>query len=279
VIGQLRRSDRDEPLDLASVYVRSRDGKLIQLDNVINYSESSNPPQLFRYNRYVSATISAGLNPGYTLGDGIAAMHEIGDRVLDESFSSDLAGAARDFSESSSSLLFVFIFALVLTYLVLAAQFESFRDPLMIMLTVPLAVAGALLSLWYFNQTINIFSQIGMIMLIGLVTKNGILLVEFANQRKNAGLSVREAAVDAAAARFRPILMTSLSTILGILPVALGLGSGGESRVSMGIAVVGGMIFASGLTLFVIPVVYSYLSKEKGSSARSAGEARDTATA
>ena len=279
VIGQLRRSDRDEPLDLASVYVRSRNGQLIQLDNVINYSESSNPPQLFRYNRYVSATVSAGLNPGYTLADGIAAMHEISDSVLDESFSSDLGGAARDFSESSSSLLFVFIFALVLTYLVLAAQFESFRDPLMIMLTVPLAVAGALLSLWYFNQTINIFSQIGMIMLIGLVSKNGILLVEFANQRKNAGLSVMDAAVDAAAARFRPILMTSLSTILGILPVALGLGAGGESRVSMGVAVVGGMIFASGLTLFVIPVVYSYLSKEKAAAPLSAAAARELESA
>ncbi len=263
VIGQLRRSDRDEPVDLASIYVRSRDGGLIQMDNVINYSESSNPPQLFRYNRYVSATISAGLNPGYTLADGIAAMDGIANSVLDESFSTDLAGAARDFSESSSSLLFVFVFALVLTYLVLAAQFESFRDPLMIMLTVPLAVAGALISLWYFNHTINIFSQIGMIMLIGLVTKNGILLVEFANQRRNAGLSVLDAAQDAAAARLRPILMTSLSTILGILPVALGLGAGGESRVSMGIGVVGGMIFASGLTLYVIPVVYSYLSKEQ----------------
>ncbi|HEU4365027.1 MAG TPA: efflux RND transporter permease subunit, partial [Candidatus Krumholzibacteria bacterium] len=248
--------------------------QLIQLDNVINYSESSNPPQLYRYNRYVSGTVSAGLNAGYTLGDGIAAMDEIADRVLDESFSTDLAGAARDFSESSSSLLFVFIFALVLTYLVLAAQFESFRDPFMIMFTVPLAGAGALLSLWYFNHTINIFSQIGMIMLIGLVTKNGILLVEFANQRRNAGLSVMEAAQDAAGARFRPILMTSLSTILGILPVALGLGAGGESRVSMGVAVVGGMIFASGLTLYVIPVVYSYLSREARTPAMTESEAR-----
>jgi len=242
--------------------VRSRDGGLIQLDNVINFSESSSPPQLFRYNRYVSATVSAGLNPGYTLGDGITAMDQIADKVLDESFATDLAGAARDFSESSSSLLFVFVFALVLTYLVLAAQFESFRDPLIVMLTVPLAVAGALLSLWYFNHTINIFSQIGMIMLIGLVTKNGILIVEFANQRRDAGLSRMDAIQDAAAARFRPILMTSLSTILGILPVALGLGAGSASRVSMGIAVVGGMFLATGLTLYVIPAVYSYLSKE-----------------
>ncbi len=262
VIGQVARIDRDEPIDLSTIFVRSSTGELIQLDNVITVSESSSPPQLFRYNRYVSATVSAGLNPGFTLGDGIAAMDKIAGKVLDESFSTDLAGAARDFSESSSSLLFVFVFALLLTYLVLAAQFESFRDPLIVMLTVPLAVAGALLSLWYFNLTINIFSQIGMIMLIGLVTKNGILIVEFANQRRDAGLSRTDAIQDAAAARFRPILMTSLSTILGILPVALGLGAGSASRVSMGIAVVGGMFLATGLTLYVIPAVYSYLSKE-----------------
>ena len=262
IIGQLARANRDEPVDLKSIFVRNRSGELIQLDNIITVSEQSNPPQLFRFNRYIAATVSAGLAPGYTLGDGIKAMDEIAGKVLDESFSTSLSGAARDFSESSSSLIFVFILALVLTYLVLAAQFESFRDPFIIMFTVPLAVAGALLSLWYFNQTINIFSQIGQIMLIGLVTKNGILIVEFANQRKAAGLSVAEAVQSAATARFRPILMTSLSTILGILPIALGLGGGAESRVSMGVAVVGGMIFASGLTLYVIPAIYSYFSKE-----------------
>lgn len=262
IIGQLTRANRDEPVDLKSIFVRNRSGELIQLDNVITVSEQSNPPQLFRFNRYIAATVSAGLAPGYTLGDGIKAMDEIAAKVLDESFSTSLSGAARDFSESSSSLIFVFILALVLTYLVLAAQFESFRDPFIIMFTVPLAVAGALLSLWYFNQTINIFSQIGQIMLIGLVTKNGILIVEFANQRKAQGLSVAEAVQSAATARFRPILMTSLSTILGILPIALSLGGGAESRVSMGIAVVGGMIFASGLTLYVIPAIYSYFSKE-----------------
>jgi len=262
IIGQLTRANRDETLDLKSIFVRNRRNELIQLDNLINVAEQSNPPQLFRFNRYVAATVSAGLAPGYTLGDGIKAMDEIKAKVLDESFSTTLSGAARDFSESASSLVFVFILALVLTYLILAAQFESFRDPLIIMFTVPLAVAGALLSLWYFNQTINLFSQIGMIMLIGLVTKNGILIVEFANQRKATGLSVSEAVQSAAVARFRPILMTSLSTILGILPIALGLGAGSESRVSMGIAVVGGMIFASGLTLYVIPAIYSYFSKE-----------------
>jgi len=262
VIGQVARAHRDAPVDLASIYVRNRDDALIPLDNVVHTSEQANPPQLFRFDRFVSATVSAGLADGHTLGDGIAAMDEIADKVLDPSFHTTLAGAARDFSESSSSLIFVFILALVLTYLVLAAQFESFRDPLVIMLTVPLALGGALLSLWYFGQTINIFSQIGMIMLIGLVTKNGILIVEFANQRKASGMSANEAIRSAAVARLRPILMTSLSTILGILPVALGLGAGSASRVSMGIAVVGGMMFATGLTLYVIPAFYSYLSKE-----------------
>jgi len=262
IIGQLTRANRDEPLDLGSIFVRNRAGELIQMDNLVTLSEQANPPQLYRFNRFISATVSAGLAPGYTLGDGIQAMDEIAGKVLDESFSTSLAGAARDFSESSSSLLFVFILALTLTYLILAAQFESFRDPFIIMFTVPLAVAGALLSLWYFSQTVNIFSEIGMIMLIGLVTKNGILIVEFANQRKALGLSVMEAVKSAAVARFRPILMTSLSTILGILPIALGLGAGSESRVSMGIAVVGGMIFSGGLTLFVIPAIYSYFSRE-----------------
>ncbi|KAA0231444.1 efflux RND transporter permease subunit [candidate division KSB1 bacterium] len=262
VLGQLTRQNRDEPVDLTSIFVRSNSGQLVQLDNLVRTYEQSNPPQLYRFNRYIAATVSAGLAPGYTLGDGIKAMDEIAAKLLDDSFSTTLSGAARDFAESSSSLVFVFVLALVLTYLILAAQFESFRDPFIIMFTVPLAVAGALLSLWYFNQTINIFSQIGQIMLIGLVTKNGILIVEFANQRKANGLSVMEAVQSAAAARFRPILMTSLSTILGILPIAMGLGAGSESRVSMGIAVVGGMIFASGLTLYVIPSIYSYFSKE-----------------
>jgi multidrug efflux pump len=264
VIGQVARASRDAPVDLASIHIRNREGSLIPLDNVVGTSEHANLPQIFRFDRFVSATVSAGLAPGYTLGNGIAAMDQIADRVLDESFHTKLAGAARDFSESSSSLAFVFVLALVLTYLILAAQFESFRDPLIIMLTVPLALGGALFSLWYFNQTINIFSQIGMIMLIGLVTKNGILIVEFANQRKAAGLPAAEAIRGAAAARMRPILMTSFSTMLGILPVALGLGAGSESRVSMGIAVVGGLLFATGLTLYVIPAFYSYLSREKG---------------
>ena len=197
------------------------------------------------------------------MGQGIEEMDRIAEKVLNHDFKTTLSGSSKDFVESSSSLLFAFILALIFIYLVLAAQFESFRDPLIIMLTVPLALVGALLSLWYFNQTMNIFSQIGIIMLIGLVSKNGILIVEFANQRKAEGLSMREAIIDASAARFRPILMTSLSTVLGTLPMALATGAGAESRIAMGIAVVGGMICATGLTLYVIPAIYTYLSASK----------------
>ncbi len=263
VIGQVDRGDRNEPVDLRSLYVRNDEGRLIQLDNLVKVEEQSSPPQLYRFNRYPSATISASLAPGQTIADGIAAMDEIAARVLDDTFSTSLSGPSRDFVESSSSLWFIFVLALALVYLVLSAQFESFRDPFTIMLTVPLALSGALLCMWYFNQTLNIFSQIGMIMLIGLVTKNGILIVEFANQRQRQGLTIMEAIMDAAAARFRPILMTSISTVLGILPIALALGAGAESRTSMGIAVIGGLIIGSFLTLYVIPAMYSYLSPVK----------------
>ncbi|MBS1910735.1 MAG: efflux RND transporter permease subunit [Bacteroidetes bacterium] len=262
VLGSFAKEYRGSPRDLLSVKVRAQNGDLIPLDNVVTLTEQSSPPQLFRYNRSVSATVSAGLAPGRTIGDGIVEMDAIAARTLDPSMTTALSGPARDYAESSSSILFAFLFALVLIYLVLAGQFESFRDPFIILLTVPLALAGALLSLWYFNQTLNIFSQIGIIMLIGLVTKNGILIVEFANQRKEAGLPLQEAIVDAAASRFRPILMTSLATILGTLPIALALGAGAGSRVSMGIAVIGGLLFSGGLTLYVIPAIYSYLSRE-----------------
>jgi len=263
VIGQVTRENRDETLDLKSLFVRNTDGASIQLDNLVTVTEESSPPQLFRYDRFVSATVSAGLAPGKTIGDGIDAMNEIAGRVLGESFQTALSGPARDFAESSSSLVFVFMLALVLVYLVLAAQFESFRAPFVIMLTVPLALAGALFSLWYFGLTLNIFSEIGMIMLIGLVTKNGILIVEFANQRRAQGLPVAEAVQGAAAARFRPVLMTSISTVLGILPIALALGAGAESRIPMGIAVIGGLLIGTLLTLYVIPAMYSYLSGDQ----------------
>ncbi len=262
VRGQLTRNDRDEPMDLKSLYVKNNKGELIQLDNVVKMEEQSSPPQIYHYNRYQSATVSAAPVPGKTIGDGIKEMQRIGDKILDDSFSTALTGASRDFSESSSNILFAFLLALVIIYLVLAAQFESFIDPLTIMLTVPLALCGALLSLWYFNQTLNIFSEIGIIMLIGLVTKNGILIVEFANQLKEQGKSVREAIQQASAARLRPILMTSIATALGALPIALALGGSGKSRMGMGIVVVGGILFSLMLTLFVIPSIYSYFSKE-----------------
>lgn len=263
VIGQVEKEDQNQPVDLRKLYVRNNTNQLIQLDQLVNLSEESTPPRLYRFNRYVSGTISASLSPGKTIGDGIDAMDNIASQILDETFSTALEGPSKDFQESASSLVFVFILAIVFIYLVLSAQFESFRDPFIIMFTVPMAIAGALLSLWYFDQTINIFSQIGQIMLIGLVTKNGILIVEFANQKKAQGLGLVEAVKEAAVLRFRPILMTSLSTILGTLPIALALGSGSESRMPMGIAVIGGLIFSTILTLFVIPAVYSFFSDKK----------------
>ncbi|MBI3123495.1 MAG: efflux RND transporter permease subunit [Ignavibacteriales bacterium] len=262
IIGQLTKEYRSKPIDLQTLYVKSRKGELLQLDNFISVKTQSTPPQLYRFNRYVAATFSASLTPGKTIGDGIEAMDKIADKVLDETFSTALTGTSKDFVESSSSLLFTFLLALTFLYLILAAQFESFRDPFIIMFTVPLAFAGAVLSLFLFDQTMNIFSEIGLVMLIGLVTKNGILIVEFANQKKAQGLSIVDAVREAAVLRFRPILMTSLATILGTLPIALALGAGAESRVSMGIAVIGGLAFSTILTLFVIPAVYTYFSEK-----------------
>lgn len=261
VIGQFNRNFRDQPSDLKSLFVKNSNGEMIQLESLVKLDEQAVPTSRFRYNRNVSATISAGLKTGFTLGDGNAAMKEIADKVLDESFSTAYAGQSRDFEESSSSLLYVFIFAIIIIFLVLSAQFESFVDPVIIIITVPLALAGALLSLWYFDMTINIFSQIGIIMLVGLVTKNAILIVEFANQKKETGLDKFEAVKESAVRRFRPILMTTLATILGILPIALGFGAG--SRISLGIVVVGGLLFSGFLTLFIVPAIYSYLSSKK----------------
>jgi multidrug efflux pump len=260
VIGLVERPYRSQPLDLRALSVRNSNGEMLQLDNFVTLTEDINPPQLFRYNRFVSATVSANPVEGLTIGDGIAEMDRISNLVLDDTYTTSLSGASKDFAESSSSLVFAFVLALVLIYLVLSAQFESFRDPFIIMFTVPLALAGAVLTLWYFGKTLNIFSQIGVIMLIGLVTKNGILIVEFANQRKAAGLSRLDAISDAAASRFRPILMTSLSTILGALPIALALGAGSASRVSMGTAIIGGLTLSTLLTLYVVPAMYDYIS-------------------
>jgi len=262
ILGEFAREDRNKPLDLKSLYVRNDKGQMVQLDNFVTVQESTAPPQLYRYNRFVAATISAGLADGKTIGQGIEEMDKIAARILDDSFRTALAGDSKDFLESSSSLMFAFLLAIILIFLVLSAQFESFKDPIIVMMTVPLALTGALLFMWYFNVTMNIFSQIGIIMLIGLVSKNGILIVEFANQRKNAGMSKLEAIRYASSARFRPILMTSLSTILGVLPLAMGWGEGAQSRVAMGVAVVGGLSLSTILTLYAVPAIYLFISTE-----------------
>jgi len=261
VIGEADRKFRNEPKDLLGIYVRNSDGELIQMSNLVRFEEESNPPSLYRYNRYISATVSADLSEGYTLGQGIAAMDEIRDKVLDDTFSTALSGASKDFVESSGGLYFAFILALILIYLTLAAQFESFVDPFIIMFTVPLALIGALLALWIFGHTINIFSQIGIIVLVGIVTKNGILIVEFANQRVEAGAAIREAVIEAATIRFRPILMTSMATVLGVTPIALALGAASTSRIPMGVAIIGGLVFSLFLTLYVIPAIYTYFKR------------------
>lgn len=260
VVAQVDRANRDQPLDLKSVYVRSSNGNLVQLDNVVHVSEDAIPPSIYHFNRFKSATIQAGLAPGVSMSQGIAEMQRIAKEQLDPTFSTALSGPSRDYSESSSNIMFAFMFALLLIYLVLAAQFESFIDPFIVMMTVPLAIAGAFLSLWLFNQTLNIFSEIGMITLVGLVTKNGILIVEFANQRMEHGLSKYEAVIESATARLRPILMTSLAVVLGSVPIAFALGAGAKSRVSLGIVIIGGMLFSLMLTLYVIPMIYMMIA-------------------
>ncbi len=262
VMGQFDLEDRNKPADLTSLFLRNGEDALIQMDNIVQLSEKSNPPQLYHNNRFMSATVSAGLAPGKSIGDGIEAMDKIKAQVLDETFSTDLGGESRDFVESGSNTTFAFGLALLLIYLILAAQFESFIDPLIIILTVPMAVAGALLSLWLFGQTWNIFSQIGTIMLIGLVTKNGILIVEFANQLKERGIPLKEAIQEAAVSRLRPILMTSLAITLGALPIAMALGAASKSRMGMGVVIVGGTLFSLALTLFIIPAIYAMWSRE-----------------
>lgn len=268
VIGQAERSSRNKTSDLKKLNVPNKYGELVAMENLIEIENQISSPILHRFNRFNSATVSANTASGYSLGDGITEMRRIADEVLDDGFSSALDGPSKEFEESSSSLYFAFLLALVLIYLTLAAQFESFRDPLTIMLTVPLAIAGALLALWLFGHTLNIFSQIGIIVLIGIVTKNGILIVEFANQRKRAGLSAYDAAKEAARERFRPILMTSLATVLGAVPIAIALGGGATSRIPMGVAIIGGLLFSLGLTLYVIPAIYTYItSKTKNDAA------------
>lgn len=268
VLAQVSRPNREAPVDLKQFYVRSSGGEMVSIDNLVTIEETTSPAQMYHYNRYKSATISAGLTPGNTIGDGLEEMDRIYEKlkeegVIDESFTTSLGGSSKDFVESSSNTSFAFILALILIYLVLAAQFESFIDPLIIMLTVPLAIAGALLSLWLFGHTLNIFSQIGMIMLIGLVTKNGILIVEYANRLRERGATKTRAAIDAAGMRLRPILMTSFAMMFGALPLALSLGAASTSRIPLGIVIVGGILFSLILSLFIVPVMYTFLSRRK----------------
>lgn len=262
VITQVPKSDRNTPTDISKIYIRNNRGESIPISSVLTIAENSNPPNLYHYNRFNSATISASLAEGKTIGDGVKAMEQIAKEKLDESFQTALSGPSRDFKESASNTSYALLLALILIYLVLAAQFESFTDPFIIMITVPLAIAGALISLWLLDQTLNIFSQIGIIMLIGLVTKNGILIVEFANKKRESGLGIKEAVLEAAAQRLRPILMTSLATALGALPIAISLGAAATSRKPLGTVVVGGLLFSLVLTLFVIPAVYTYVSSK-----------------
>ena len=263
IIGQINRQQRNTPSSVKSIYIRCDGGQMIQLDNFVEFIESTAPPKLYHYNRFLSATISAGLAEGKTIGDGLAEMDKIAEEVLDDSFRTALTGDSKEFRESSSSLMFAFILALVLIYLILAAQFESFKDPFIIMLTVPLAIAGALIFMHYRDITMNVFSQIGIIMLIGLVAKNGILIVEFANMKQQAGESKMEAIKNASLQRLRPILMTSLSTMLGLIPLMFAGGEGANQRIAMGTAVVGGMLVSTILTMYIVPAVYSYISTEQ----------------
>ena len=260
ILGEINRQQRNKPADLRSIYLRSSDGRMIQMDNLIELEYSTAPSKLYRYNRFVSATISAGLADGKTIGEGLDEMDKIAADVLDDTFRTSLAGDSKDFRESASSLMFAFILALVLIYLILAAQFESFKDPMVIMLTVPLAITGALIFMYFGDITMNIFSQIGIIMLIGLVAKNGILIVEFANQKQHGGIDKMQAVREAALQRLRPILMTSAATVLGLVPLAFATGEGCNQRIAMGVAVVGGMLVSTFLTMYVVPAVYSYIS-------------------
>ncbi len=262
IVGEINRQQRNTPEALRAIYMRNGAGKMIQMENLVDLKESIAPPKLYRYNRFASATVSAALSEGYTIGEGLDEMDKIAAEVLDDTFRTALSGDSKEYRESSSSLLFAFGLAIMLIYLILAAQFESFRDPFIIMLTVPLAVFGALVFMNSGGQTMNIFSQIGIIMLIGLVAKNGILIVEFANQKLETGEPIHEAIRSACVQRLRPILMTAASTILGLLPLVYASGEGSAGRVAMGTAVVGGMLISTFLTMYVVPAIYLFVKKK-----------------
>ncbi len=270
ILGEINRQQRNKPADLKAIYIRTDNGEMVQMDNLVNLIGGIAPPKLYRYNRFVSATISAGLAKGKTIGQGLDEMDKIAKEVLDDSFRTALSGESKEYRESSSSLMFAFVLAIVLIYLILAAQFESFKDPLIVMLTVPLAVAGALIFMHFGGVTMNIFSQIGIIMLIGLVSKNGILIVEFANMKQAAGEDKLQAIKDASLQRLRPILMTSASTILGLLPLVYAAGEGANQRIAMGVTVVGGMLVSTVLSMYVVPAIYSYISTDRSKKNRPA---------
>ncbi len=261
VIVQLKRQSRFTRSDLEKIYIRTEGGRegapLVQLSNIVSMEETVGPSQINHYNRIRSSTLRANLAPGVTLGEGLDAIDRVAEEILPSSFTTALAGESREFREGQSRLFFTFFLAIFMVYIVLASQFESFVEPLVILFSVPLAMIGALGTLWAAGMTLNLFSVIGLIMLIGLSTKNSILLIEFANQLRQKGDPLVEAVIEAGAIRLRPILMTAISTVFGILPIALGIGAGSQSRQPLGMAIVGGMIFSTLLTLYVVPVVFT----------------------
>jgi multidrug efflux pump len=256
--------DRSRPNDISDIYVRGRDGTMVQLANVVDVVEGVSPQSLNHFQRLRSVTISAQVAPGYALGDALKMMDETAKRVLPQGALTDLDGVSREFRASQGSIYLTFVLALVFIYLVLAAQFESFADPFVIMLSVPLSMTGALFALWVTGGTWNIYSQIGIITLVGLITKHGILIVEFANQLQERGLGIVEAVKQAAEMRLRPILMTTGAMVLGAVPLALSVGAGAESRIQIGWVIVGGLTFGTLLTLYVVPTMYTLMEQWLG---------------
>ncbi len=272
MIVQVADVDRRNPEDLRRIYVRGTNDTMIPLANLIEVKETVAPKELNHFNQLRAATISAYLTPGYTIGDGLAFLENAAQEVLKGQAQIDYSGQSREFKESTSDIYLTFLLALAFIYLVLSAQFESFRDPLIIMLTVPLSMTGALLALWLSGGTLNIYSQVGLVTLIGLITKHGILIVEFSNQLRARGQPMFEAVAEAAGLRLRPILMTTGAMVLGAVPLAIAVGAGAESRQDIGWVIVGGILVGTLFTLFVIPVVYTYLAGPVNVEAPGSGE-------
>ena len=261
VVVKIADIDRQNPDDMRRIYVKGREGAMVPLSNLITIKETVAPKELNHFNQLRAATITAQLAPGYSLSDALRFLEAAGRETLPSTAYIEYAGESREFREASASMYLTFLLALAFIYLVLAAQFESFTDPFIIMLTVPLSITGALLALWWSGGTLNIYSQVGLVTLIGLITKHGILIVEFSNQLRAKGQPLREAVIEAASLRLRPILMTTGAMVLGAVPLAIATGAGAESRQDIGWVIVGGLLVGTLFTLFVIPVVYTYLSK------------------